>query len=109
MPKIATPTKATQIRLLRERINSIPAGLAYDFARGVQGEARALAPVRTGHLKRSIKRTRHGHGDHEVVVGAFYGVYVNYGTRYMAAQPFWSQAVAHQRQILRGRMKSIVP
>lgn len=28
-----------------------------------------------------------------VAVGANYGVYVNYGTRYMTAQPFWEPAI----------------
>ncbi len=27
------------------------------------------------------------------VVGAYYGQYVNYGTRFMAAQPFWEPAI----------------
>lgn len=50
--------------------------------------AQVRAPKRTGYLASSI--TDDGAGT--VTVGAYYGVYVNFGTRYMAAQPFFSQA-----------------
>jgi HK97 gp10 family phage protein len=32
-----------------------------------------------------------------VVVGATYGVYVNYGTRHMAPRPFWEPAIEEAR------------
>jgi HK97 gp10 family phage protein len=42
-----------------------------------------------------------------VAVGATYGVYVNYGTRYMAAQPFWEPAIDMVRPSFNAAMDAI--
>lgn len=54
--------------------------------------ARQLVPVRTGFLKRSIRRVREG-GKYILRALAHYALYVEYGTRYMAAQPFLRPAL----------------
>lgn len=60
----------------------------------IRDEARARAPVDTGHLKRSITtRERSDEGADmrfavEVPRGAFYGRFLEYGTSKMAAKPF---------------------
>lgn len=61
---------------------------AQRWAQTTKREAQRLAPMRTGHLKQSITATRMGPRSWQVEVKAFYGLYVEYGTRYMQAQPF---------------------
>jgi HK97 gp10 family phage protein len=63
----------------------------------IAADARRLAPVDTGELRRSI----HVDGD-EVVASADHAVYVELGTRYMAAQPFLGPAL-YKRRVIRGR------
>lgn len=50
-------------------------------------EARIAAPFRTGNLKSSIGGET-GELSGRVSVGAEYGIYVELGTRYMAARPY---------------------
>ncbi|SIT91699.1 HK97-gp10 family putative phage morphogenesis protein [Edaphobacillus lindanitolerans] len=55
----------------------------------MNGLAQRNAPVDTGELRRSI-RTGYSDGGLTATtkVGVHYGPYVEYGTRFMAAQPF---------------------
>ena len=81
-------------------------------AMDIQASAASKAPVDTGFLRNSIyvvtseSSTYKGGGKSlsevtkpeddltaYVAVGANYGVYVNYGTRHMPAQPFWEPAI----------------
>ncbi len=62
----------------------------------VSQDAQRYAPVETGELRESI----HVEGD-RVVAEADHAVYVEYGTRYMDAQPFLRRAL-YQRRTLRG-------
>lgn len=81
--------------------------LPYRFATRVRRYARAKAPVDTGYLRSTIQRERLGERAHRVYVGAHYGIYVNYGTRYQAAQPFWEPAIAQARRDLHRDMKEM--
>ncbi len=63
----------------------------------IQELAQSNAPVRTGFLRDSITTEMLGDFTGTVTVGAYYGVYVNYGTRFMAAQPFWNVALDEGR------------
>lgn len=78
-------------------------GLAQGYAEDIARFARQRAPVDTGHLRDSITVVSTGPGAYQARVGAFYGVYVNYGTRNMAAQPFWEPAVNEARARLEQR------
>lgn len=81
------------VKGLRARfIDSAPL-LPYRFSQRVAKYVRAAAPIRTGTLKKSVKRETISKGVHQVTVEAFYGIYVNYGTRYMHAQPFWEPSI----------------
>jgi len=71
---------------LKRRIDDVIA----DTAEAIADGAYMRCPVRTGFLKSSI-----GHDKDTAFVDARYASYVNYGTRWMAAQPFFSEAVAH--------------
>lgn len=63
---------------------------AMDMAAGAQ----LRAPVDTGFLKNSIQARKVGPAFWRVTVGADYGVYVEYGTRFMGARPYFFPAVA---------------
>jgi HK97 gp10 family phage protein len=59
----------------------------------LEGHAKSRAPVDTGTLKNSIQATRIGPAHWRVVVGVDYGMYVEWGTANMAAQPFIQPAI----------------
>lgn len=61
----------------------------------IRDDAKARAPVQTGHLRSSIVSESGKVGkEAEVWVWADYGVFVEFGTYKMAARPFLSPAVA---------------
>ena len=78
----------------------------------IQGHAAGNAPVDTGFLRNSIYTVTSDSSDYKggekalpevekpddnqtayVAVGAQYGIYVNYGTRFMPARAFWEPAI----------------
>jgi HK97 gp10 family phage protein len=69
-----------------------------DIAQNVVNDAQQAAPVDTGYLRDNIQIT--SQTDKEVVVEsrAEYSGYVEYGTVYMQAQPFFEPAVRKARQ-----------
>jgi HK97 gp10 family phage protein len=79
---------------------------AYNFARRTEAIAKMLAPVRTGFLKGSIQRITDSPGHHRVVVGARYGAFVEYGTRYMAAQPYFRPAVEEAKRQFKADLRN---
>jgi HK97 gp10 family phage protein len=79
-------------------VESNAARLAYNYAQRTEGSAKRRVHVITGNLKRSIHRVRLGRGHHRVIVGAYYGVYENYGTRYRPPHPFWEPAIRDARR-----------
>lgn len=62
-------------------------------ARNVEGAAKANAPVLTGNLRNSIETMPGEDLSARVNVGAYYGIYVEYGTSRMGAEPFLTPAV----------------
>lgn len=78
-------------------VESNAARLAYNYAQRVEGGAKRRVHVITGNLKRSIHRVRVAKGHHRVIVGAYYGVYENYGTRYRPPHPFWEPSIRAAR------------
>jgi HK97 gp10 family phage protein len=78
--------------LLAARLEPRAENLAARMARQAADLARQRAPVKTGYLRSSIQSRHLGESEWEVTVGASYGVYVEYGTRKMAAQPFLTPA-----------------
>ena len=80
-------------RNMAARVERKGNALAYHYAQRVEGSAKRRVHVITGNLKRAIHRVRIANGKHEVIVGAYYGVYENYGTRYRPPHPFWEPAL----------------
>jgi HK97 gp10 family phage protein len=60
----------------------------------IASDARARAPVQTGYLRSSIHSESVSTGkEAQIIVGAEYGRFVEYGTYKMAAQPFLNPAL----------------
>ena len=60
----------------------------------IASDARARAPVATGYLRSSIQSVSVEAGkEAQIIVGAEYGRFVEYGTYKMAAQPFLNPAL----------------
>jgi len=57
-------------------------------ALSIEGRAKTLAPVDTGALRNSIHITRRGALTYWTEDGVHYGIYQEYGTYKMRAQPF---------------------
>jgi HK97 gp10 family phage protein len=70
-------------------VNLIVARAAHD----VEARAKVNAPVDTGNLRNSIGAHKLADGQWEVRADAEYALYVEMGTRYMAAQPFMQPAL----------------
>lgn len=71
---------------------------AFDCQGNIQGFIRANGQVDTGFMLNSV-HVEDGANDLNkfVVVGASYGVYQNYGTRYLPARPFFEPGVEQTR------------
>lgn len=75
----------------------------------MQQKAQRQAPVDTGHLKRSIGVEIKNSGfEGRVDAGAEYAGYVNYGTRYMAARPFMTNAFREQEKQFRRDLERLM-
>lgn len=80
---------AIQANML-ETAERLTAKTALDMEAGMK----LRTPVDTGFLRSSIQARQVGKAHWRVTVGAEYGVYVEYGTRFNRAQPFFFPTVA---------------
>lgn len=110
--------------LLARRLRPACQTISSDTARFIEAAAAANAPVDTGFLASSVysvtpkygstygtmgsppgdsyalpPKTPDGPDESVVGVAANYGGFVNYGTRFMNAQPFWDDAVEQGQQM----------
>lgn len=75
----------------------------------MQGKAQDKSPVDTGNLKRSIGLDITDSGfAAEVEAKAEYAPYVEYGTRFMDAQPYMKPAYNDQKTKFKSDMKKLV-
>lgn len=65
------------------------------------------APIDTGFLRSSIQARKVGPAHWRVTVGAEYGIYLEYGTRHMQAQPFFFPTVAEVTPAFMAAMRRI--
>lgn len=73
------------------------AAIVAKTAADIEAAAKMRAPVDTGYLRSSIHTQPTGPLDSEVIAGADYAVYVEYGTRRMAPQPYMTPAAEAAR------------
>lgn len=100
---------------LAGRVSSNGARFSYNFARRGTKYVREYAPVRTGYLKSQVKwkKVKDKHymvyvnGSINAETGAFYSIYVEYGTRNMAAQPFWRPGIERAIAEFRAEMRTV--
>lgn len=77
----------------------------------MQEKAMRMAPVKTGHLMRSIGLSSDradGGLSAKVAPNADYASYVEYGTRYMGAQPFIRPSFNQQKKKFESEMKRLM-
>lgn len=75
----------------------------------LQKKAMRKAPVDSGHLKRSIGLDIENAGlTAEIEPTADYAAYVEYGTRFMGAQPYLKPAYDEQKELFKSDMKKLV-
>lgn len=84
------------VRIVSNRLEALPAAYQAELARvvtkagyDVEAQAKGLAPVLTGTLRRSI-HTVLEEGGLKAIIGPSveYGKYVEFGTRHMPARPY---------------------
>lgn len=74
----------------------------------IEAGAKKRAPVDTGTLRGSIQARQVSATHWIVTVGADYGLYLEYGTRFMAAQPYFGPAIRAVRSSFNRAMKKVV-
>ena len=75
----------------------------------LQAKAQGKAPVDTGHLKRSIGLDITDEGlTAEIEPTADYAAYVEYGTRFMNAQPYMRPTYNAQKEKFKSDMQKLV-
>lgn len=89
---------------LEAKAEAFTAKAAHDIEAG----AKSRAPVDTGTLRNSIQATKTGPLAWRVTVGVEYGLFVEWGTAHMAAQPYLGPAVQEVRPQFLAAMRSLV-
>ena len=92
---------------LRGQVRRRAADAVTKAAFDVEAQAKALAPVDTGALKSSIQAQPEGDLAARVDVGAEYGIYVEFGTRKMRAQPFLEPAAEQVKPSFEAAMRQV--
>jgi HK97 gp10 family phage protein len=80
---------------------------AMDMEASMKARIISQGAVDTGFLLNSVQATKVGPAHWRVTVGAHYGIYVDFGTRFMAARPFFAPAVAEVSPAFIAAMRSI--
>lgn len=80
---------------------------AYNFSRRTATSAQLRVHVITGRLKASIVSEKVGYGKHRVVVGMYYGVYEEYGTRHRPPHPYLRPALEENKALFMQDMKKV--
>lgn len=79
-----------------------------ETAEDIASIARSNAPVATGELRDSIEAVPVNQYNAEVRVGAEHGIYVEYGTYKMAAQPFFNPALEGRAEEMLAKFAGIL-
>jgi bacteriophage protein of unknown function (DUF646) len=77
-----------KLAAIRPRTEQVLAKGAGDIA----AQAAVIAPIRTGHLRASIKPRRVSSDEYAVTAGAAYAGFVEYGTVHMRPRPYMRPA-----------------
>lgn len=88
---------------MESKAEAATAKAAMDMEAGMK----ARAPVDTGFLRNSIQAQKIGPAHWRVTVGAEYGLYVEYGTRFTNAQPYFFPTIVEVSPTFLAAMRSI--
>lgn len=91
-------------RHLADRADTIVRATAFDL----EAQMKVRAPIDTGFLRGSIQTSKVKAGHWRVVVGADYGLYLEYGTVHNRAQPFRDPAIRVVRPRFTKAMRAIL-
>lgn len=101
-------TWRSKIPAVKKRTSKELSALVRTSAFRIEQQAKTAAPVDTGMLRNSIHTQILDETTAMVAVGAEYGVYVEFGTRYQAAQPYFIPAVEQVVHSFGGELKKIL-
>lgn len=90
---ITMTVKSNRFGELARKLPQIASVAVRKAAIDIMTFARMASPVLTGNLMNSIQVAIESMLTAIVTVGAEYGIYVEFGTRYMAARPYFMPAV----------------
>lgn len=109
--KVRYKAKATNlIERILDSLRSKPNRIIKETARIILRESQLLCPMRTGALRLSGQMVKSGPNEYTVSYGneeVNYDIYVEYGTRYMRAQPFFNPAVEIARKYFNDEMSKV--
>ena len=74
----------------------------------IQWDAQGFAPIDTGALKGSIKWRKSGPFERTISDSVEYGIYQEFGTKYMGAQPFMTPALEKERGPFKAAWKELM-
>lgn len=90
-------------------LNRLPAHLDAAVRAGVEAianDAKTRAPVDTGRLRDSIHVERRGPSEYTVLVDAFYGQLVEFGSTSTGARPYLIPAIEANRERVIGEVRA---
>ena len=93
--KVKTNVEYNHFPSIVKNIRSESPKNVQNFCERVVEEAKLLCPVRTGFLRDSIVATQQDDNHWDAEVGAPYGAWQEYGTRFFAPHPYMVPAVQH--------------
>ncbi|GBD17574.1 hypothetical protein HRbin27_00056 [bacterium HR27] len=108
MIKVKVNLLDNKVPKVAEQLRPRAGQLVRKAAADITASAKNRAPVDTGNLRNSITWQRAGELTAIVNVGAEYGIYVEYGTRKMRAQPYLGPAVDEVLPELRAALRELV-
>lgn len=100
MAPLRVPRGTALVSRLPQIIQTAESGVGRANAQAAQRVARGAkgrAPRATGRLAGSIKAKPAGGNAHRVEVGAFYGMFIEWGTIHQGARPFLTPAAEAER------------
>lgn len=102
-----TVTVTSRIPQIMARTRPLAMAAVAKTVQDIETGAKSRAPVDTGNLRNSIQGSVGGLSG-QVSVGAHYGIYVEFGTYKMSAQPYFIPAVEAARGPFLKAMEAIV-
>lgn len=108
MIRLHIRVRSDRLPELRRDLSTSAARVTAKAAHDIEGQAKTRAPVDTGFLKSSIQAAPRSPLHWQVTVNAAYGAFVEFGTRKMAAQPYFVPAVAAVAPVYQAAMRRLM-